>query len=379
MEALMQACIPFDAGSYLVSSLYLTLDRAYDQDQGYLTRLKTMIKQAKDDTRYASLDRAVRLSLDSDWEQMYEAVAGRHGYATRGLALFSCHAKGLWHAVTLPARVDSRLSFDLVPHLGQLIRFHRACGKGMVLMVGRTRARLIQIRSATALNEETWESEVPQRVKEGGWRMYEEKRIDHHILDHLGQHLREAARRAGELMQTAAPEWLIVGGSDEPRSLLQKIMPVQTANVIGYLDLPADTPLDRIIAEANALELGFRERELDGLMARLQQAAPRGGASLGVTDTAAAAHRGALGTLILAPDRHDAGRRCRQCGTLATERYWQGAGRCPTCASPMAEPVGDVLEALVLVALAQQAGVVYAEHGAACWEEAGRVGALLRF
>lgn len=375
----IQALLSFRGDPFPVSSLYLTLDRARDPQRGYIAALKNLIREAGQQPA-ASFDREQRRSLEADWAAMIEVVEGVRGFASQGLAIFSCNGRGFWSSLDLPAPVANRLQFGSRPYLGPLVRLRGELGSGLVLVVGRDRARLLRVREGRVVAEERWEGDVPQRVKEAGWASLEEKRIDHHVLDHLHRHLKESASRLVARFRQERADWVLVGGSDEPRALLERHLPPDVAAcLIGRVDVPVEAPTVQVLESALARGQTEREGRVASLFSRLGEAAAAGWGTLGFTDTAAAAGRGALATLLMASELSATGCRCSTCGMLLSDDSWTATARCPNCAGETAMPVGDACEELICDALGCGAEVVLAAEGPDYWRNAGSVGGLLRY
>lgn len=371
--------LSFRGDPFPVSTLYLTLGRSRDPRRGYVAALKNLIREAERQALEDGLGREQRRSLEDDWAAMLDAVQATRGFDAPAVAVYACSGLGFWSSLNLPEPVENRLRFGSRPYVGPLVRLRSARGAGLVLVVGRNRGRLLRLREGRVIAEERWESDVPQRVKEAGWLSWNEKRIDHHVLDHLHRHLKESVARLALRFRQGGGDWVVVGGSDEPRALLDRHLPPDvSAALIGRVDVPVETPRHELLARVAGEERKRREARRRDLFARLEEAAASGWGSLGFTDTAAAAGRGALDALLLSPDLHAPGRRCRTCGTLVAGDGRDAAARCPACAGEEAMRVNDVYEELICDALYGRAEVVFATEGPEAWLAAGKVGGLLR-
>lgn len=376
----IESLLSFRGDPFPVSSLYLTLDRARDPQRGYVASLKNLVREAARHPAAADLGRDERRSLEEDWAAMLEAVEGARGFDAPAVAVFACSGRGFWSSLNLPAPVENRLQVGSRPYVGPLVRLRSAHGAGLVLIVGRDRARLLRVREGRAIAEERWESDVPRRVKEAGWLSWNEKRIDHHVLDHLHRHLKDSVSRLAARFRQGGSDWIVAGGSDEPRALLDRHLPPDVAAaLIGRVDVPVEAPSHEILALVSDEERKRREARLKGLFTRLEAAAASGWGALGFTDTAAAVGRGAVEVLLLSPELHAPGYRCRACGMLAAEETRAASARCPGCSGEAAMGVGDVHEELICDALNGGAEVVFAAEGPDVWRAAGKVAGLLRY
>ncbi len=378
---MLNGLVGYQGNHYPVSSLYLTIDRARDQNQGYIADLKSLIKAKKEDKRFSSLERIARMSLEEDWDRFLETVTSMRGFATKGIAMFSSSRAGIWQVFPLPSPVPNALYFGKQPYITPLALFQARYGRGLVLLVGRRNARLMEIECGIPGQEITWEEDVPSRVKEGGWRMYEEKRIDNHILYHLELHIRNSISRLKEVAAKYTPNWVIIGGSDEARQLLQKFINDTSPrlNILAVLDLPVDTSSSDLLRLALEAEHKASLERAEKYLHFLESVVVTGKATLGLTDTAVAAAQGRLGVLLVSKEGMRKGQKCLSCGTVNQDEYWQVTGRCAGCGSHSAEPVSDIINSLVHQAFVHKTEVCFIESGPFWWEEADRVGGILRY
>lgn len=381
-DEVLSSLVGYRANHFPVSSLYLTVDRARDQEQGYIAELKSLIKSAREDERFSGLSRASRFSLEEDWGRMLDVIGGIRGFSTKSVAIFSCSRGGLWQVLALPVTVPNALYFGRLPHINPLVYFKASFRRGLVFLVGRQTARIIEVGSGSLLKEVQWEDDVPQRVREGGWRSYEEKRIDHHVLWHLDLHLRKAMERFREAAALFSPDWVIIGGSDEPRALLKKMLLENNHppfEVIATFDLPVETPADEILRLALEEEKADNRRKTEALLEMVSEGGVSGRATLGMTDTGTALIQGRLSMLLLPANKAEPGRECAACKTPNSAQYWQEELRCPNCGGGITEAIDDIYEALVHHALLRKTEVRFIESGPAWWDAAGHVAGIVRY
>lgn len=313
-----------------VTSLYLTLDRARDQRKGYLMTFRALRREAEEQA--ASLPRREVLSLREDLERMERWLQERRGFEDRACALFSAAEEGFWEEISLPDPVPPILVHDPLPYRLPLVE-QASEEPGVVALLGRNLARFHLLAGGEVLELASFCSDVPQNVKEGGWRSYEEKRIDHHILDHLHQHLRRAGEALVRFLRESGASWAVVGGSDEGRSHFQKVAPEEALRpVIGFLDIPVEAEMQEVAKAARTLYRGWREDQVGELLSRAQEKTVRGEAALGPEDVTLALERGAVEVLLLQSHLRLPGFACA-CGGISPSRNglpW----RCLRCFSP---------------------------------------------
>lgn len=318
-------------------------------------------------------------------EEAVDAVADRvaqiRSVEGRGLALFACPGLGWSAACGLPEDVPARLAVDRrLFFVAPLIRLLDRRSPGVAVLVGRRLARFFQAGAGRMEEVAAVENDVPRDVKEGGWRMYEEKRIDHHILEHLHGHLKSVAARLDALVREKPGGWVVIGGADEPRALIDRwLTPVVRDRLIGYVDVPAEAPAQVFKERCHALE---DVRNLDAearLVARVLADAHKGRAALGMVDVAAAAARGGVGNLLIDEAFSPAGVVCRGCGMARTEAVHRQSGCCPNCRGEAFDPCQDVGEWIIHQTAVHKGDVTFIREHGRFRDEAGGIAALLRY
>lgn len=321
-------------------------------------------------------DKAARALADTErWVAQIRAVDGQ------GLALFACPGRD-WRAVfSLPEPVAPRLGLDrnmfLIAALLRLLDRRRS---GAAMLVGRRLARVFRAEAGRLREVTAVESDVPQDVREGGWRMYEEKRIDHHILDHLHRHLKAAVARLAAVLEEQPADWVVIGGSDEPRALIGRWLPPAVRDrLIGFVDLPVEATPEVFEQRCRAIE-GVRKLEEEALLvAAALNRRHQGTAAVGLRAVAAAVVRGAVDTLLVDASFAGPGVVCTACGmALPEEAAFQDA-RCPNCREKTLESCQDLAEWLIHQTVTRQGRVAFIQEHPRFRAEAGEVAALLRY
>ena len=97
-----------------VSSLYLDVDgRRYPRKQDYLVRAEHLCNRLRKDSE--GLERSAHLSVCKDADRMLAFLEDLDRGPTRGVALFSCSAGGLWEQVPAPRPVRDRVALGPNP------------------------------------------------------------------------------------------------------------------------------------------------------------------------------------------------------------------------------------------------------------------------
>jgi peptide chain release factor subunit 1 len=292
---------------------------------------------------------------------------------TRGLAIFSCTADGLWEVIELPVPVHNQLVINQVPAVGQLeslLREHQPVG---VLMADRQRARMFVF----ALGELVEHSERFDALpRDEGARGERDRGGDHpqHLAAKVQQHLRHAAQVAFDVWQNNRFEHLVIAAPDDLASHLESSLHrYLRERLAGRANLPLSANHDQVLAAAQAMETAVERKRQAAIVERLRAEVAtkrRGVAGLGPTLEALNEHR--IDQLVISKGFSAPGWRCDDCFTHVA------MGRaCKRCGDEMVK-VDDVVEDAVEAALARSVRVEIC-IGNADLDVMGRIGALLRF
>jgi peptide chain release factor subunit 1 len=345
-----------------VTSLYLDVDgRRHPRRQDYEQQLTRLLRDARDPAATEDL-RRIEAEVRSGFDRS----------ATRGLAIFSASADGLWKVVPLPVPVRDQLVVDASPHVRQLETVLDQYGRLGVLLADRQRARVLVFELGVITQRSELFDALPRHEDDRG--DFDRDHVHDHVEAAAHRHLKRAAQAAFELWQEAPFDHLLVGAPDDiARELERSLHHYLRDRVAGRLHVPIAAPDDEVrtavLAEGEAVE---RRREI-ALVTRLRDAVGAGnGGVAGLKPTLAAVVERRVDTLLVSDGYVAPGWRCRSC------KYVGPIGRgCPICAAEMTS-VDDVVEHAIEAALAQSCRVEIC-RGNADLDVLGRIGALLRF
>lgn len=252
----------------------------------------------------ARLDPSLKL-LGRDLERIEKFIAsefmpGPHRMA----AVFSCAKRGLFETFALPQTFKSTLTagetLDLRPHTALAGQYHRF----MVLLLGPTKARFIELYMGQAIE-------------------LEELKGDFNGLDGLGL----VAACAATLARERRYDRLILG---TPAALEVALVPLLEPALQKDLilepvlgpDRPAEAVLDRVLHN----ERQARSVRESVLVHRLLDEARQGGAVTGLEAVAAAVQQGCVARVLVRDGYAKMGRACPKCGHLSVTNR-----SCPWC------------------------------------------------
>lgn len=369
-HALLRKLAEWNPDGVPVTSLYLTVDgRRYPRRVDYEVRLEELLRTAR--AQAATMPEAAARSVEGDLMEISRFVRERFERGdTRGLALFSASAAGLWEEIPLPRPLRDLVVVGPRAELRMLEALLETYETDCVALVDYEKARIFLSRLGRAEEVRDLTDEVPGRHDQGGWS---QMRMQRHVDDHRTQHLKHVSEVLFGLWQERGFAHLILAGPGEAHRELEGLLhEYLRQRVRAHLSLPMTATLEDVRVRALEVEEAVERAEEAAVVERLVEAIPSGGGVGGLDATLEALSEGRVGTLVVQLDLAHPGGVCDRCGRLGTR-----ASACPTCGSPMRE-VRDVVE--VAVASAYEGGcrveTVTADERL---ERLGGIGALLRF
>lgn len=352
-----------------VTTCYLDVDgRRYVRPQDYEHELDRLLREARD---RADGDPSVA----DDLRRIGEFVRGGFDRSrTRGLAMFSCSAQGLWKVVPLPVPVRSRILVNRAPAVGQLEQVVQEYERFGVLLADKQRARVFVFELGELTDHSELLEELPRDYDARGHSDQGYDREQHHVEELAHQHLRHAADVAFGVFQEHRFEHLTIGAPDAIAGELESVLhPYLKERLRGRINVQVGAGVEEIRQAALDIEVEVERRKEADRVGRLRDAVgagARGVAGLEAVLTALNEHR--VETLLVSDGFSQAGWRCEPCASLAV------VGRtCKACGGEM-EHLDDVVEDAVEQALAEGAKVDICV-GNADLDVLGRIGALLRY
>lgn len=351
-----------------VVSLYLDVDgRRFVRPKDYEVHLDRLLKEA------ASYTNGHKPAA-TDLERIEAFVKGGIDRSrTRGLAVFSCAAQGLWRVFELPVPVRSQLIVNATPHVRQLETVVDEYERFGVLLVDKQRARMFVFELGELIDKSELFDQLPRHEDDkGDW---DRDHVRDHSAAHAHRHLKRAAQVAFHVLQEQGYDHLIVGAPEETAHELERVLhPYVRERIAARLGVPVGASDAAIRNAALQVEERVERAKKAALVAKLRDASSKPG-GLGVTGLAKvldALNQHRVHTLVVSEGYEVEGWRCRSCGHIASK------GRtCPMCSAEMSL-VPDVVEEAVEKAIAQKCRVCVCVTNADL-DVMGRIGALLRF
>jgi peptide subunit release factor 1 (eRF1) len=365
----------FKNENLLTTSFYLDTDKGRLAKKEITLSFKNLLSQGR--TRLESLDisKNKKESLQQDLEKVSRFGAQRlPSLNSSGLAIFSCSGANFWQDFALPEAPRNRIIFDRDPYVRLLSaildEYHRICA----LLLERRGARWFDIFMGEIALLDSLTSDVPSRVREGGWEGYESKRIERHIDAQLHEHFRKASQKTFDLFKKNQFDWFFLGCKEEYRSDLEPLLhPYLKERLKSWLKTNSNDSEDKILKQAIEIEKKLKKEEEAALAQSLISELEKGGRAVsGVKEVLRKLNQAEVQTLIVTRNFSKEGKSCPKCHFLYVDEL-----RCPVC-QLKTENVLDVIDEGVEAAMDKKCQVRHITPPSKL-DRYGKIGAFLRF
>lgn len=372
----IEALAKFRSPELLAASLYLDTDKGRLTKREVVLSFKNLIQAGRAQVEALGLARAARESLTRDLDRMADFGTRDLGsFAAPGLAMFSCSGGGVWEVLELPHGPRNRIILDhtfYVTPLSAILDRYRRLG---VLLVGRREAKWYEVLMGEISLLKELESDVPGKVRVGGYRGYDAKVVERHVEAHLLEHLKKAARLTFELFKEHKFDGLVVGNVED--DLFPALEPHLHAylkeRLRGRLKAKPSDPPSKILKEVQTLEAGLQKAEEEALVTRLTAELEKGGrAASGLKDTLHRLNQFEVQTLVVTHGYSREGKACPACRILYADE-----GLCPVCGKAT-EFVPDIVDEAIQEAHMRGVPVRHVSPPSRL-DHYGRIGAFLKF
>jgi peptide subunit release factor 1 (eRF1) len=364
----------FKSDKYLTTSFFLDTDKSRLSRKEILVSAKNLVTLGRTNLESLGLAKDKKASLAADLDRIWEACERNTTANSQGLAIFASTGAGFWEDVHLPHAPRNRVLFDHNPYirpLSQILGRYRRIG---IFLLGRREARWYSLFMGELAALDSLTSDVPAKVKDGGFEGTAEKRIGRHVEAHLHDHFKKSARKTFDLFKKEEFDWLFLGCEDafcgelEPylhRYLLDRLK--------GRLKAKPSDPADKVLKEALDLEgtLSAAE-EKNAIKAFVAEIEKGGRAVSGIRASLRALNEREVQTLLITHNFAMPGKSCPKCRFLYIDE-----AVCPACQKPT-ETVADVVDEGVEAAFRENAKVRHISPPSRL-DHYGKIGAMLRY
>lgn len=353
------------------ASLYLDMRAGATGLHPGRTFLKSaLVRQAR---RFGPRGDALR-SFQADAQRIQEYLDREFDVACQGVAIYACHARGIFQAVPLPVAPENRLTVAQAPRLYQLARLLDDYETYGVVVLSRTRGRVFVV----ALGKLTQTSELAQsgyqvsKTLAGGWSQANYQRF---VQQNVHRFAQEVAAEVQAMCQLYQPERLVLAGETVALTALEEHLSREIAGrVLKITHFDADIPEHKLLAATlPALEAAERGEEASAVE-RLEGDAAEGDlAVVGTEPTLWALEQGQVDRLVMSRAFVAQGWRCQACLRYGADGVPKA---CPYCNGAVLGV--DLRESMVGAAERSGATVEFVQEVPRL-DELGGVGAFLRY
>jgi peptide chain release factor subunit 1 len=365
----------FKNDNLLTTSLFLDTDKSRQTKKEIAVSFKNLFSDGRNRLETMDLSKAKKESLLRDLEKISRFGAQTlPSWTAAGLAIFACTEANLWEELALPRAPRNHLVFDRAlyvrPLSSMLDEYRRICA----LLLDRQEARWYGLFMGEISLLDSLKSEVPSRVREGGWKGYESKRIERHIDAHLHDHFKKASLKTFDLFKKNQFDWLFISCKEEYRSDFEPLLhPYLKERLKGWLKTDSNNSEDKILKLSLEMERNLKTEEEATLAQSFVTELEKGGRAVsGVKEVLHRLNIWEVQSLILSRLFAAEGRICPKCHYLYVDEL-----RCPVC-QVKTEKVEDIVHESVHAALDKKVPVRYVTPPSKL-DRYGKIGAFLKY
>ncbi|MBN1222041.1 MAG: hypothetical protein JXB23_02240 [Candidatus Aminicenantes bacterium] len=365
----------FRSDGYLTTSFYFDTSKNKMTKKEIKLTLKNLLSVNKNRLETMNLSKPKKDSLLKDMEKIQDfCTQNLDSYVYQGMAVFSCSKSEFWQIFDLVNSPRNMIVYDQNPYVRPLSaiinEYHKICA----LTLDRKEAKWYEIFMGEIALLKQIKSDVPSKVREGGWEGYESKRIERHMASKLHNHFNNVAKLTFDLDNKHKFDWFFLGCIEEYCKELDPLLhPYLKKRLKGRVKVkPGDAP-DSILKEALALKQELKQQEMDLSVRDFISELKKGGLAVsGMKNTLRKLNRGEVQTLLIAQNFSKPGRHCPRCELLYVDE-----ARCPAC-QRKTEMLVDVIDEAVVAAI-EKGGRVAHVNPPSGLRRYGNIGALLRY
>ena len=371
----IESLAEFESKEFLTTSFTLNTDKSKLTKKEISLNLKNLLNHHKNRIDEMNLSKDKKDSLSRDLEKIKKFYDQNQGSQnSSGIAAFSCSKEGYWEDFTLPDPPKNRIVFDRNPYVRPLSailgQHYRIC----VLTFNRKKARWYDVTLGEIALMEEMESDVPGKVREGGWEGYESKRIERHIAALFHEFLKKITAKSFNIFKNNDFDWLFVGCQDEYYQEFNSLRhPYLKERMKAKLKINPSDSQNKILKQVLKLKKKLKEEEQNDMINRFVSELEKGGLAVsGLKNTLRSLNRSEVDTLLVTRYFTMPGKMCLKCQLLYADET-----KCPVCGQKTRSLI-DVMDEAVEAALDKKCRVMHIEAPSNL-RKYGNIGALLRF
>ncbi len=365
----------FKSDQFLTTSFYLNSDKSHLTKKQITLSIKNLLNNYKTTVEKANLGKKKTESLRQDLDKISRfCKENLNSHTLAGLALFSCGKEKFWEVFELPNPPRNRILMDQDPYVRPLSAILNEHRRICLLVFDRKEAKWYDLFMGEISLLDQIEGDVPSKVREGGWKGYESKRIERHIATHLHDYFKEMAKKTFTLFKANNFEWFFLGCNDEYGQEFGPLLhPYLQKRLKARLRSKPGNHMNHILKEASTLEKKLKDQEDKQILDHYISVLKKGGLAIsGLKDTLRSLNQGGVQTLLITRYFSKPGKACPKCDFLFVDEI-----KCPTCLRKT-EPLMDVIDEAVESAMDKKAHVIHMDPPSKL-SRYGDIGALLRY
>ncbi len=365
----------FKSDRFLTTSFYLDTDKSHLTKKQITLSFKNLLSQHKTNVEEANISKGKKESLKKDQEKINRFCRDNlNSHNQAGLAIFSCSGENFWEVFDLPNSPLNRMVIDQDPYVRPLSAIFNEHRRICLLILDRKEAKWYDLFMGEISIMKHIVSDVPSKVREGGWEGYNSKRIERHIATHLHDYFKEVAQTTFNLFKKNNFEWLFLGSKEEYCTEFEPLLhPYLKERLKDYIrSNPADSP-SKILQKASSLEKKLKNQAEAILLDHFISELEKGGlATSGLKNTLKSLNRGEVQTLLITRYLSKPGRACPNCSFLYVDEI-----KCPRCQRKTVTLL-DIIDEAVETAFTKKGQVTHIDPPSKL-SRYGDIGALLRY
>ena len=371
----IEALTKFNGQGDFVTSFFLETDKGRLNRKEIQLALKNLLSGAKAQAcgLAAGKEKTESLLRDLDIIADYSSQALASSNSA-GLAAFSCSQRKFWQALELPHGPRNRVIFDANFYVRPLAAILDKYSPICVQLISHREARWYSVSMGEIKLLDELQSDVPSRVREGGFEGNESKKIERHLDARLQDHFKKTAKRAFDLSKKHPFEWLFIGcednhGADFEAHLHSYLREKIKAHIRSRLN---DSPA-KVLQEALDVEARLKKTEEEETVQRLVGELERGGlAASGLRDTIHRLNQFEVLSLVVTHNFSKPGRICPTHKILYLDEL-----KCPIC-DKKTDVVQDIVDEAIETVLKRKGSVKHITPPSKL-DHYGQIGAFLKY
>jgi peptide subunit release factor 1 (eRF1) len=371
----IEALTKFDGQGDLVTSFFLDTDKGRLNRKEIQLALKNLLSGAKAQIEALDASRERIESLERDL-----ALIGEHGAkmlaagSGDGLAVFSCSRRGFWQALELPHGPRNRVIIDATFYVRPLDAILDKYSTICVLLLNRREARWFHVSMGEIKALDEIQSDVPGRVREGGFEGNESKKIERHLDARLQDHFKKTAQRTVELGKKHPFEWLFISCEDNHGADFEgHLHSYLREKIKARLHAHVSDPLSKILHEVLEAEARLKKAAEEEIVQKLVGELERGGlAASGLRETVHRLNQFEVQSLVVTHNYSKPGRICPTHKILYLDEL-----KCPIC-DKKTDVVQDIVDEAIETVLKRNGSVKHITPPSKL-DHYGQIGAFLKY